>query len=100
MARVCELSGKTVLYGHSVSHSNVKTNRRFLPNLQVVTLTSDILGRAIRLRVAASALRTVEHRGGLDAYLNKAKDCELSKNVLTLKRQIEKAQALKAEVAA
>ncbi len=70
MARRCELTGKAVLTGHLVSHSNRKTKRRFLPNLCNVTLQSDALGRAVRLRIAASALRSVEHRGGLDAQLN------------------------------
>ncbi len=90
MSRRCELTGKAVLTGHLVSHSNRKTKRRFLPNLVNVTLQSDTLGRAVRLRVSANALRTVEHRGGLDAFLAKAGTAELSQTVRDLKREIEK----------
>lgn len=90
MSRVCELTGKGVQVGHKVSHSNRKTKRRFLPNLVNVTLQSDALGRAVRLRVSANGLRSVEHRGGLDAYLMKASDCELSTTARDLKRDIEK----------
>ncbi len=90
MSRRCELTGKAVLSGHLVSHSNRKTKRKFLPNLVNVTLQSDTLGRAVRLRVSANALRTVEHRGGLDAFLAKAKAEELSTTALAVKREIEK----------
>lgn len=93
MSRRCELSGKAVLVGNLVSHSNRKTKTRFLPNLCNVTLISDVLARSVRLRVAAAALRSVEHRGGLDAYLLKARDADLSQNALTLKREIVKKQA-------
>jgi large subunit ribosomal protein L28 len=93
MSRRCELTGKGALTGHKVSHSNRKTKRRFLPNLCNVTLTSDTLGRGVRLRVSANALKTVDHRGGLDAFLAKAKDDELSPKALELKRQIEKKKA-------
>ena len=86
----CNLTGKTPLVGHTVSHSNIKTKRRFLPNLRNVTLISDTLGRRIKLRVSANALKTVDHRGGLDAFLLKAKDDELAPRVLELKRQIVK----------
>jgi large subunit ribosomal protein L28 len=86
----CELSGKTAQVGHKVSHSNRKTKRRFLPNLLNVTMMSDALGRSVRLHVSAHALRTVDHRGGLDAYLIKAKDTDLSERVRDLKRQIKK----------
>lgn len=96
MSRRCELTGKAVLSGHLVSHSNRKTKRKFLPNLVNVTLQSDQLGRSVRLRISANALRTVEHRGGLDAFLAKAKDEELSQNVRALKREIEKKQTLEA----
>jgi large subunit ribosomal protein L28 len=92
MSRRCELTGKTALVGHKVSHSNIKTKRRFLPNLLNVTLMSDALGRAIKLRVAASALRTVDHRGGLDAFLIKANEDELSPKARELRRQIRKAR--------
>ena len=92
MARRCELTGKAVQTGHNVSHANNKTKRRFLPNLQSVTLLSDALGRSVRLRISMNALRSVEHRGGLDAFLLKARDEELSPDARELKRQIRKAQ--------
>ncbi|MEM7213596.1 MAG: 50S ribosomal protein L28 [Pseudomonadota bacterium] len=88
MSRRCELSGKGVLTGNRVSHSNIKTRRRYLPNLQKVTLMSEALGRSFSFRVAASTLRTVDHRGGLDAYLAKAKDSELSSGALKVKKDI------------
>jgi large subunit ribosomal protein L28 len=90
MSRRCELTGKKPLVGHKVSHSNIKTKRRFLPNLRNVTLISDTLGRRIRMRVSANALKTVDHRGGLDAFLLKANDDELTPRVLELRRQIVK----------
>ena len=93
MSRRCDLTGKGAQTGHKVSHSNRKTKRRFLPNLCNVTLLSDTLGRGVRLRVSAHALKTVDHRGGLDAFLAKAKDDELSPKALELKRQIEKKRA-------
>ena len=96
MSRRCELTGKGVQTGNLVSHSNRKTKTRFLPNLCNVTLISDTLGRSVRLRVAAAALRSVEHRGGLDAFLLKARDTELSSGALALKREI----ALDEELAA
>jgi large subunit ribosomal protein L28 len=91
----CDLTGKRPLVGHKVSHSNIKTKRRFLPNLRNVTLISDSLGRRIKLRVSANALKTVDHRGGLDAFLLKAKDDELAPRVLELKRQIVKKRETK-----
>ena len=93
MSRRCELTGKGALTGHKVSHSNRKTKRRFLPNLCNVTLASETLGRSVRMRISANALKTVDHRGGLDAFLAKAKDDELSPKALDLKRQIEKKRA-------
>jgi large subunit ribosomal protein L28 len=90
MSRRCELTGKKRQIGHRVSHSNRKTKRRFQPNLLNVTMLSDALGRSIRLRVSANSLKTVDHRGGLDAFLLKAKDAELSSRVLELKRQVVK----------
>jgi large subunit ribosomal protein L28 len=99
MSRRCELTGKTRQIGHRVSHSNRKTKRRFLPNLLNVTLISDALGRSIRLRISANALRTVDHRGGLDAFLLKAKDTELSPRVLDLKRQVAKKRQTTAQPA-
>ncbi len=88
MSRVCELSGKAVMTGNNVSHANNRTRRRFLPNLVSVTLASEALGQSFRLRVSASALRTVEHRGGLDAYLAKASDAELSQRARLVKKQV------------
>jgi len=93
MAWRCELTGKNRQIGHKVSHSNRKTKRQFKPNLLNVTLMSDALGRSIRLRVSANALKTVDHRGGLDAFLLKSKDAELSPRVLEFKRQIAKKRA-------
>ena len=90
MSRRCELTGKGVQSGNLVSHSNRKTRTRFLPNLVNVTLTSDALARAVRLRISAAALRSVEHRGGLDAFLAKARDEELSQDARKLKREIAK----------
>ena len=72
MSRRCDLTGKGPQVGHKVSHSNIKTKRRFLPNLLNVTLISDALGRSVKLRISANALKTVDHRGGLDAFLAKA----------------------------
>ena len=94
MAWRCDLTGKGPLVGHKVSHSNIKTKRRFLPNLCNVTLTSDTLQRRVRVRVSANALKTVDHRGGLDAFLLKAKDAALAPKMLDLKRQIAKKQAV------
>ena len=96
MAWRCELTGKRPLVGHKVSHSNIKTKRRFLPNLVNVTLTSDTLGRSVRARISANALKSVDHRGGLDAFLLKAKDADLAPRMLELKRQIAKKREAKA----
>lgn len=93
MARRCELSGKGVMSGNNVSHALNRTRRKFLPNLCNVTLMSEVLGRNVKLKVSAAALRTVEHRGGLDAYLLKAKDTELSDRALGVKKEIRLAQA-------
>ncbi|WP_395666784.1 50S ribosomal protein L28 [Methylocella sp.] len=93
MSRRCELTGKAVQTGNLVSHSNRKTRTRFLPNLCNVTLLSDTLQRKLRFRVAAASLRTVEHRGGIDAFLVKANDEELSIGARALKRAILKKQA-------
>lgn len=90
MSRRCELTGKGVQTGHNVSHSNRKTKRRFLPNLCNVTMMSDSLGRSVALRVSANAIKSVDHRGGLDAFLLKSRDEELSVRALDLKRQIVK----------
>jgi large subunit ribosomal protein L28 len=93
MSRRCELTGKGPQTGHKVSHSNRKTKRRFLPNLCNVTFMSDALNRSVKLRVSANALKSVDHRGGLDAFLMKAKDEELSSEALNLKREIAKKRA-------
>jgi large subunit ribosomal protein L28 len=93
MSRRCELTGKGVMTGHNVSHANNKTKRRFLPNLNDVTLASEALGQSFRFRIAASTLRTVDHRGGLDAFLARQADRELSPKALKIKRDIEKARA-------
>ncbi len=93
MSRVCELTGKGPMSGNMVSHANNKTRRRFLPNLNDVTLLSDVLGQSFKLRVSAAGLRSVDHRGGLDAYLTKARDEELSARALKIKKDIAKAQA-------
>ena len=92
MSRVCELTGKGPMSGNTVSHANNKSRRRFLPNLNHVTLISDVLGRSFSLRVSAAGLRTVDHRGGLDAFLAKAKDDELSLSAQKIKKEITKAQ--------
>ena len=86
MSRLCEFTGKGPMSGNNVSHANNKTKRRFLPNLNNVTLQSEALGRGFKFRISAAALRSVDHRGGLDAFLVKAKDSELSSNALKLKK--------------
>jgi len=90
MSRRCELTGRAVQVGNNVSHANNKTRRRFLPNLNQVTLISDALGQKVHLRITSQALRSVEHRGGLDKFLAKARNEELSDKALKLKRQIAK----------
>lgn len=91
MARRCELTGTGPITGHNVSHANNKTKRRFLPNLCNVTLHSDKLGQGFKFRIAASTLRTVDHVGGLDAFLAKADDTQLSSGALKVKRKLAKA---------
>ncbi len=93
MSRVCELTGKGPMSGNTVSHANNKSRRRFLPNLNEITLISDTLGKSFQLRISAAALRTVDHRGGLDAFLAKSKDEELSTTALKIKRELAKALA-------
>lgn len=92
MSRVCELTGKGPMSGNKVSHANNKSRRRFLPNLNDVTLISDVLGQSFKLRVSSAGIRSVDHRGGLDAYLAKAKDDELSARAQKIKKDIAKAQ--------
>ncbi|MEM6410896.1 MAG: 50S ribosomal protein L28 [Pseudomonadota bacterium] len=94
MSRICELTGTRPMTGHNVSHSNVKTKRRFLPNLLDVSLRSEALDRSFKLRIAAKALRTVDKLGGLDAYLAKAKSEKLSDRAAKIKREIEKKTAV------
>jgi large subunit ribosomal protein L28 len=97
MSRRCELTAKGPLVGHKVSHSNIKTKRRFLPNLCNITFQSEALGRNIRLRVSSNAIKSVDHNGGLDAFLLKANAAHLSPRALDLKRQIEKKRTTAAE---
>jgi large subunit ribosomal protein L28 len=89
MSRRCELTGIGPMVGHNVSHSNVKTKRRFLPALSPATLMSDALGQSFRLRITNAALRTIDFRGGLDVFLLKAKDEQLSPRARKIKRQLK-----------
>ncbi len=91
MSRRCELTGKGPMSGNNVSHAKNRTRRRFLPNLQDVSLRSDTLGRTFKFKISNHALRTVDHRGGLDAFMAKAKDVELSPAALKVKKEIAKA---------
>jgi large subunit ribosomal protein L28 len=93
MARVCEITGKAVMSGNNVSHANNKTRRRFLPNLNNVSLISDALNQTVYLRVSIAGLRSVEHNGGIDNFLLKSRDVNLSQKARRLKRQIEKKTA-------
>ncbi|MEQ8506826.1 MAG: 50S ribosomal protein L28 [Rhodospirillales bacterium] len=92
MSRVCDLTGKRVVTGNNVSHAHNKTRRRFLPNLQETSLWSDTLGCMVRMKVSASAIRTVEHKGGLDAFLLDASDADLAPAVVKIKKLVKKAQ--------
>jgi large subunit ribosomal protein L28 len=92
MARKCVVTGKGVLVGHNVSHSNIKTKRRYLPNLQQTSVLSDALG-SIRLRVTAAAIRTIEYKGGIDAFLRSTPDRKLSPEIRRLKRRVERVSA-------
>ena len=96
MARRCGITGKGVLTGNNVSHANNKTRRRFLPNLQETSFWSDTLNVAVKLRVSTNGIRTVEHNGGLDAFLLGTPDRNLPADALVLKRRLERAQAKKA----
>ena len=93
MSRRCELTGKGVMTGNNVSHAVNRTRRRFLPNLVDVSLISDSLNRTVKMRITAHALRSVEHRGGLDAFLLKQSDITLSDNAKSLKKEIRAALA-------
>ncbi len=94
MSRRCELTGKGPMVGNNVSHANNRTKRRFLPNLNDVTLMSETLERSFKLRVSSAALRAIDHRGGLDAFLDKARDADLSDNALRIKKEIAKARVV------
>ena len=96
MSRRCELTGKGPMSGNNVSHAKNRTRRRFLPNLNDVSLQSEMLGRTFKFKISAAALRSVDHRGGLDAFLAKAKDTELSISAQKVKKDIAKAQAVAA----
>jgi large subunit ribosomal protein L28 len=96
MSRRCVVTGKGVLVGHNVSHANNKTKRRFLPNLQVISLLSDALNQSVRLRLSTSGVKTVERAGGLDAWLLKATDAKLDQETRRLKRRVKKALERKA----
>ena len=87
MARRCPVTGKGVQVGHNVSHSNRKTKRRFLPNLQRISVLSDVLG-PVRLRLTPAAIRTIEHKGGIDAFLRLTPDRKLSPEIRRLKRRV------------
>jgi large subunit ribosomal protein L28 len=93
MSRRCQITGKGVLTGNNVSHANNRTRRRFLPNLQDTSLLSDVLGVAVRMRLTTRAIRTIEHRGGIDAYLLETPDGRLSVDAKALKRRLLRAQA-------
>ncbi len=95
MPRRCALSGKAVQYGHNVSHANNKTRRRFLSNLQVASVLSDALGHTVRLRLTPRGIKTIEHNGGIDAYVLGTNDSKLSPEMLALKRRISAAKARK-----
>ncbi|HEX3401997.1 MAG TPA: 50S ribosomal protein L28 [Acetobacteraceae bacterium] len=96
MSRRCQITGKGVLAGNNVSHANNRTRRRFLPNLQDTSLLSDILGTAVRLRLSTRGIRTVEHNGGIDAYLLGTPNSRLTTDAMALKRRLLRAQAKRA----
>ncbi len=93
MSRVCSVSGKKPHYGNNVSHANNRTRRRWEPNLQVCSFPSEILGKMVRMRLTANGIRTVEHNGGLDAWLLGTRDSRLGPDALKIKKQLAKAQA-------
>ena len=100
MSRRCQVTGKGVLTGNNVSHANNKTRRRFLPNLQDTSLLSDTLGSSVRLRLSTRAIRTIEHNGGIDAFLLTTPDSRLTEDALVLKRRIRRARAKREAAAA
>src|SRR3954465_14040503 len=95
MARRCSLTGKGVLTGNNVSHANNKTRRRFLPNVQETSVYSEALGRKVRVRVSMSGLRTIEHNGGIDAWLLSVAPSKLDPKLRLVRAQVEKAVAAK-----
>ena len=95
MSRTCELTGKAVMSGHNVSHANNKTKRRFMSNLQVASVLSDALGHQVRLRLTPRGIKTIEHNGGIDAYLLGTNDSKLSPEMLVLKRRVTSAKSKK-----
>lgn len=99
MSRRCEITGKGVQSGNNVSHANNHSRRRFLPNLQDSTMLSDMLGVSVTMRLSTRAIRTVEHNGGIDAFLLGSSNRDLAPEALTMKRRIERAKA-KREAAA
>ena len=98
MSRRCDITGKGAMTGNNVSHANNRTKRRFLPNLQEVSLLSETLGTSIRLKVSVRGLRTIEHNGGLDSFLLSTSDSKLTPEAIAVKKRIAKASAKKAEV--
>ncbi len=100
MARRCAITGKGVQTGNNVSHANNRTRRRFLPNLQETSLQSEVLGVPVRLRLSVNGLRTIEHNGGLDAFLLGTSDAKLTADALKIKRRLKKAKASKEAAAA
>jgi large subunit ribosomal protein L28 len=100
MARRCELTGKAVMVGNNVSHANNRTKRRFMPNLMEVSVPSEALGKSFKLKVSASALRSLDHVGGLDVFLGKARDTALSPMAKRIKRDVAKAKKTAAPAAA
>jgi large subunit ribosomal protein L28 len=99
MARVCSVSGKKPSFGNNISHANNKTRRRFQPNIQVCSFPSEILGKPVRLRLTANGIRTVEHNGGVDAWLLGTRDSRLGEAALKIKKQIVRAQERLAKAA-
>jgi large subunit ribosomal protein L28 len=93
MSRRCQITGKGVLTGNNVSHANNRSRRRFLPNLQETSLLSDVLGLPVRMRLSTRAIRTIEHNGGIDAYLLGTSDARLTVDAKALKRRLLRAQA-------
>lgn len=94
MARRCQITGKGVQTGNNVSHANNKTRRRFLPNMQVSSFMSDMLGEQFRVRLSARGIRTIEHKGGLDAFVMSTPRSKLSKEMILIRRRLEKAVAV------